>query len=489
MLARRIPLKHAVSRLLASAAAVLGVLAAAPGAEAQLVFDRLVLVPAHLTSGVGTVRLDGMGGFETTVRDENQEINLLDFANNPAGFGDDRDSWTIDLRYDHQEVTEGVQYSYGDDVKINTGSLLLGYHHPGNIGIGGAIDYAEVGARDITRSRDEFRVVGFSLTANKYFTKGLVLGARVTQTDEKQDAYSRQVYNISHSTALLRSGLGLGVTPVRGVTIGARGEIISNKVDGESRGTTHQDTFDWKRPGSLWAVHGLVDRGRLTGGVDYSRQDLEGREDVQISWSERFILNPTPDSYVAEAPTISEDRTNEVLRTRWRLQVVPRKISVSVATLNATEDYTIIANPNVLGSLPPGTLNTTNDVLIGGVSWITAGQRLLVAGEAKAASIEVDQADEYGSSKLKQEELALRIGGEYLIGETLAGRLGLIQARENYEVDGAKSDDYSTTYVTAGLGIIPDGAIWQLDISYGVIVDSDLATDSSRFSAYLKYLF
>ena len=89
----------------------------------------------------------------------------------------------------------------------------------------------------------------------------------------------------------------------------------------------------------------------------------------------------------------------------------------------------------------------------------------------------------------KREDLGFRLGGEYLLGESLAGRLGLVHSIQNFTVDGAKSEDFNGTYVAAGLGIIPDGGIWQLDLSYGVMVDSDLDTDNSRFSAYLKYLF
>ena len=33
-----------------------------------------------------------MGGFEISVADENLQINLNDYVQNPAGFGDDRNS-------------------------------------------------------------------------------------------------------------------------------------------------------------------------------------------------------------------------------------------------------------------------------------------------------------------------------------------------------------------------------------------------------------
>ena len=71
----------------------------AGAASAQLlVNERMFLQPTRVLFGPGTVRLDGMGGFEAAVSDENYELDAYDFSHNPAGLGDDRDSWSIDTR-------------------------------------------------------------------------------------------------------------------------------------------------------------------------------------------------------------------------------------------------------------------------------------------------------------------------------------------------------------------------------------------------------
>lgn len=457
--------------------------------RAQLVFERLALIPARVETGEGTVRLDGMGGFETAVADENHELNLLDFSRNPAGFGDDRDSWTVDLRFSHQELLERNANLSGNDIRLNSGAFMLGYHLPRKLGVGGKINFAEVQARDETLTRENYDVVGLSLVVSKYLFNWLAAGVEIIRDDEGEDVFSRKIYNISHQSSSLRGGAGIGLHFVRGVTLGARGQVISNQIDGESRSSTHTDTFDWKRPGVLGSVHGTVSRGRLHGAVDYTRQDLEGEESVELSWSERFIFNPIDVDYTAETTTFSEDRVDNEFRTRWRLEVVPHRVNVSFAYVSGDGEFTVVTNPNALGSLPAGTVTSSHSAAIGGASVVVLDHRLLLAGELKTSSSEVGFGDRDTSRLSKRDLFVVRGGGEYLLGENVVGRFGLNQSWESFTFDGAESEDFATTNVAVGLGLLPAGAIWQLDLAYDVNVSSDLDTDWSRFSAYLKYLF
>ena len=472
-------------------------------AQAQLVSERVSLVPAQVLIGRGTVRLDGMGGFEAAVRDENFEFNLLDFSQNPAGFGDDRDSWSIDLRYTHQELVERSDITAKNDLKINDGFFGLGFHDPGRGGVGARVDYSELSASDLTKDRNEYRVSGFALTVNKYFTKRLTLGIRFSSSGEDENLFSNRIYNISHKGTVTRGGIGLGMEVLPGLTLGARGDVIDNHVEGESRGSTYNDVFDWNRPGTLGSIHAIWNRGRLQGAVDYTRQDLEGEESVKISWSERFIFNPTNDEYIDELETLSEDRTDDQLKTRWRLDVVPRKISVALATVTGDQKFRVITNPNALGSLLPGNIESSNSAVIAGVSWTGVSQRLLLAGEFKVGSSEV--LDLLGDVPVKntRDETLIRFGGEYLVGERLVGRAGLTWSSEEFDrfiddiqVDGFLTDE-TTTVLSTGVGIVPAGGIIQLDMSYDVVVRSEitrgsvdlLGTDRSRFSMSMKYLF
>jgi hypothetical protein len=484
---------------------------------AQLIPETPSLFPMRLSSGTGTVRLDGLGGFEIAVADENNEINLWDYAANPAGYADDKDSWSIDVLYSHVEQTERDELlTEGRDNKLNSGTFGLGFHVPGNMGVGGLVDYAEAIGRDFTGQFNEFRVQGFSLTASKYLVEQITVGVSVVSTGLTRDTVSPQLYDISHDGTDLRGSLGFGLEPVEGVSFGARGDLISQTIDGESRSNVHNDLFDWSRPGHLWSIHGFVDRGRIRGVVDYTRQKLEGDESVEISWSERFVFNPTDNELTGSADTFSEERNDDQLSTRWQLDVVPRRLTVSGAAASTDSDFRVIANPNALGSLSTADVTRSGSAAAVGLSWITLQQRLLVAGEAKVASSDVEDfsavtesailSGEFPAIKNTLDELTFRAGAEYLLGETLAGRLGFVHRRSElqfFDYDVVKESfepekdaqgnpvvhEYNRSMLTVGVGLVPAGAIWQLDFAYDALIGSDLNSDQSRFSAALRYLF
>ncbi len=478
----------AVIVLTVTAAAV----AASSGAGAQeLIYERLYLLPAQVDLGTGTVRLDGMGGFEAAVPDGNYEIDLYDFSRNPAGFGDDRDSWSIDSRYSHKELAERDVRSTGDDIKINDGSLLIGYHHPGVMGVGGRIDYAKVQTLDLVDERNDFTVTGLALTGSRYFTDRLTLGLNLSRSSEDENTFSPSIYNISHNGIVTRAGLGAGYQVAEGVVVGARGEVFTTKLDGESRGPFHTDTFDWRRPGGTWSVHGFVNRGRLHAGADFSRQKLQGDESVHISWSQRFTYNPTNENVSMNRDTFTEDRVNKQFRGRARLDVIPGRLIAGAAVLSGSQDFAVLVNPNAIGSQVRQDVSAKNSALVGGVSWVGVESRLLLAAEAKVASSDVTSRNEGIDTKNSLDDKSFRVGGEYLLGETLVGRAGLIRSRikQDYEALPDRNGSFNTTTVATGIGVVPAGGIWQFDFAYDVDVQSDLNIDRSRFSAYVKYLF
>ncbi len=469
-----------------------GCLPAAGVRAESLVGERLFLLPTQVQFGAGTVRLDAMGGFQAVVPDENFELNLHDFSNNPAGYGDDRDSWSIDARYSHQEMVQHDLRTPGNNVKLNEGSVLIGYHSPLKMGLGGRIDYAKVGANNLARFHNDYNISGFDFVGNRYFTPKLSLGARIGVTSEDEGVLSPLVYNITHKGTVTHAGLGAGYRLVPGVILGVRGEIIGDNVDGLSSGPFHDDSFTWKRPGGLFAVQGFVDRGRLHAGADFTHQKLQGNERVRVSWSERFVFNPTLHTVDFTSDTFSEDRKDDQFKARGRLDVVPGRISVGAAVLSGSQTFKVVTNPNLLGSLPPQDVDATARTAVGGATLTGLHQRLMVAGEVQVSKSKVKQSiEDLGILTNKLDEVTLRAGGEYLLGETLVGRAGVQQLSQKYTY--ATSPDlngtYKSTILSAGIGLVPAGAIWQLDVAYDVNVKTDLNTDRSRFSAYVKYLF
>jgi len=463
---------------------------AVPADAQELVGERLSLLPAQVRFGPGTVRLDGMGGFETVVPDENLEINALDFGRNPAGFGDDRDSWTVELRYGHGEYAERDRRLRGNDVFMNEGSFRAGFYQPGNLGVGVQVDYAEVAARDFARTRNDFTIQGFEGVVSKYIARTISLGGEIRYDGETENTFSPSIYNINHDNTTLRGGLGVAWHPAAGVVLGTRGEVIASQVDGESTSGFHTDTFDWSRPGGLYSFHGFVNRGRLRGGVDVTGQELNGDESVRISWSERFVFNPTTENVSKVLDTFAENRTNTRVKTRWMFDVTP-SLGVSAAAQNATEDFEIVVNPNIIGSRDKANVEVSTSAYLGGVTWRSPSDRLLLAGELKVASSEVkDRAAETRSTNTL-DEVTGRLGGEYFLSEMVVARGGLVYANQDYSLE-TRPDlegSYATTRLATGLGIAPAGSIWRLDVSLDVDLSSDLDTKEKNFSAYIVHLF
>lgn len=485
---------RAAARRIVAALAALAVAGLPCIASAQLATERLSLLPAGVDLGPGTVRLDGMGGFETAVEDENLEISLWDYFGNPAGFANDRDAWNFELRYGHEEFAERDLRTERTDLKVNEGVFGGGFHRPGRIGAGVRFSYSEVDYNAIGGG-NSYQLTGISGAFNLFLSSRLSAGFTLGLDSETESPISSAVYNIEHDNRTLRTGLGAAYHIAPGVAVGGRAELFNRAFDGLSEGDFHTDTFEWSRPGQFGSLHAVVSRGRLEAAAGFSRESVEGEESVRISWSERFEFNPTPENVGLILDTFTEDRTVDEFRARVRVNLVPRRVSVSVATMASDQDFKVVVNPNILGSLPAQDVTTEESGLVGGGSARLFRDRLLVAAEAKSAETKVLQRGEDGLElENKLEESVLRFGGEYFLGESVLGRLGVVRENRSYStetVDGGTETawDFDTTRLTAGLGVVPSGGIWQLDLALDIKLGSDLEGRRTGFGAYVRHLF
>jgi len=475
-------------------AVAMGLSLAQPG-NAQLLLDRLVTgsIPAALE--LTSVRLEGMGGFQTAVKDENRQINLWDFSRNPAGFGDDRDSWSAEILYDHNESNNNNNYLRGDDLKQNEMGLQFGIHRPQRMGLGGFVNYSKAESQTFPDQGDDLELAGWGIMGNKYLARNVSLGLIFGMRGEKTDALSRDIYDISHDGSTIRGGGGLSWMAVKGLTFAGYAEYSSASRDGESRSGTHTDLFAWSRSGWIWSAEAYVDRGRVQGALDYRQSNQDGREEGDLSWSERFPFNPTDESHSETTVTFSEVLGDKEFRTRWNVDLVPRVVNLSAAYAWLSQDITVMTNPNRIGSLPATDTNASFNTIIVGGSWTTAARRLLLAGEFQAGSKEITETAT-GAVREKLDDQLLRVGGEYLIGEAFVGRLGAIQQNESYTGSPLGDRSFDTTFLTVGLGIVPEGGIWQLDLAYQPEIRSQVDPElpgvdrnRSRFSAFVRYLF
>jgi hypothetical protein len=238
-------------------------------------------------------------------------------------------------------------------------------------------------------------------------------------------------------------------------------------------------------------VHGAVNRGRLSLAVDRTEETREGEESVDVSWSERFAFNPTDDRYTTNERTISESRDETSFRTRFRLDVTG-DLGLSGAYLRSDQALEIVANPNFIGSRPPRDLEADFEAYLLGASYRLFRQRLLLAMEVSLQDQKIESVEADTLVTDTQEGWSVRVGGEAMLSEVLIGRAGLRHDAFDLELESfaAKgTTDTQSTAVAVGLGVVPSGGIWQFDVSYDVVVKSDVDTDRSRFGAYIRHLF
>ena len=463
------------------------------GALAQsLSAERLNGLPSRLNFGAGTVRLDGMGGFEASVADENLQINLNDFSLNPAGYGDDKESWIVELRYGHQELTERDPRTPGNDIFVNEGAFQGGYYRPGKFGAGAQINFADVNTRTANFGDDTnaFEIMAARFVANAYVLPSLTVGADFIFSGESEEVGTSSLYNINHEASTMRGALGVAWIPLEGITLGAKGQIISSSVEGTSSGDFHTDTFDWSRPGGQVSLHGFIDRSIVKLGVDYRREEINGDESVRISWSEKFIFNPGPESVTGTLNTFSEKRETDVFRARLMVDVTS-SLALSAATTIGSEAVDVKSNPNAIGSRVAHELSSDVTTFPGGASWKLLESRLLVAAEVKVSSSDSDLLFEEETFTGTLDATTFRLGGEYFLGEAIMGRLGLVLRNDDFvnSVEEDLNGSYATTKLAVGLGIVPKGGILRVDLALDTVLDSDLDNKETAVSGYIRQLF
>jgi hypothetical protein len=180
--------------------------------------------------------------------------------------------------------------------------------------------------------------------------------------------------------------------------------------------------------------------------------------------------------------------------------VIPGRLNVSAAFGKQDGDFKVITTPNTLGSLQKSDASTSASEFLAGGSYTFLEDRLMLAGEVKVRSSDFDNTGADGRISVSEDDLVLRLGGEFLVGEKLAARAGIVRGKEDLtttqwdENDVASSPPeqngtFNSWRLATGLGIIPWGAIWQLDLAYDITLNSDQQDDLSHFAAYIRYLF
>ncbi|MDZ4804327.1 MAG: hypothetical protein SGI90_05660 [Candidatus Eisenbacteria bacterium] len=484
-------------RLVASFSVVLCLATAGPSA-AGLLNERISREPFRIGFGPGQARLDGMG-LSIAAHDENNEINLFDFGDNPAGLLSDRDSWSVDARYSHQERFDRDPGSHGIEYLGDLWSLLVAFRNSGSRAVGVELDYLDTKLQTGAGNSYKYKQKQYRLLYNQMFGR-LAGGVEFRYQDELEDQTGGEdFYSIEHNAASLTGLLGLSYEFHQWASLSARGAIERTNIDGRASSDSYDDRFDWAQPAGSIEGQLFVHHPRLTGAVTYGLTQGAGEEKVNAAWSPLFIFNPGPYYVEFESKTFTEDNEINLLRTRWEYQVVPDVARLAASYSASGRDYKAISNPLVIGSRTERTVTDDQNQFGLGGSVTLLKARLLLGAEYGRVAYSLEDIDPLTGFTEDTTIGQFSVGGEYLAADNLALRTGLSFRSIDREdrVSPTPDVDYLTRrqggvseqLLSVGGGWVPRGGAVQVDAAFTTGIGSDYELKQKHVSLYARILF
>ena len=482
------------TRVLSLGVPVLLAAAAIPAARAEFLEERTTRNLVPIQYGVGTTRLDGMG-LRLAARDENNEINLLDYGDNPAGLLTDKDAWSVDVRLSHRERVERNPALSGFDFNGNTYSVLAGYRSSGIQAMAGGYDYVDSRIRQKDNSPTEYKDSQYRFLFNRMVRK-FSFGFEFRYGDESEDLINPgRIYFIEHTAKNYKGIVGLSYPIHEYVTVAGLGNLRRASITGEASSDAHLDTFDWSRPSGGLEGQLFVNHPRVQGGASIGKTKGAGEETVAIGWSPLFVFNPSNNFVRFDKRVFTEKRDQSTFRTRWDFELVPDFATLSGSFNNESSDGEIRNIPTVVGSRSAISESFDASELAVGAGLLMLDQRLFAGAELRRQEQTYEDKDPLTGYKQDLSINGFNFGFEYLVLENLATRAGFGvrsedrgDSRDPEETSGGTGSHGATT-ASFGLGLVPAGGILQLDAAYSADVSSGWDVDQNHFSLYARLLF
>ncbi len=484
------------------AVSLLALLLASTGALAQYtVFDSARL-GQPINPGLPQTRLLGMGGMNLVVEDENNQINLADFAGNLAGTAEDRDGWSLESwagRGTTEEATLAVHR--GDEV-----------HQRNRFSRG-------TGGFDVVYRKGRYRAIGVTTNFNRYLfsrrygDESKVRGPRVFAhynenlgplrlafgvgrwTDE-ESVRSSDVFDMGHASETWTYRFDAAY-PLLGMIVGARFQADDVLIEGKSRGPSgfHQDEYTWSRPSTTLSLSVLRSVASLDAGIRLVMTERSGGEEVHISWSDRFLDNPSDANFVVTVPTFREEESAMVMEGRTLLRL-GESVRLGAGAMYETFDSEVVEDlsSNFTGSRRAHDLEESRLRVGGGGLFILFGGRLSLGGETHYDASSQDVRLPMGGVSVDSRRVELRTGAELLLPSRFAIRGGYIRGARDENLDLPNSFYVADGY-SLGLGWTPRGGLFSIDGAFRALETRpdydgwpDKSTDRQEFMLSARFL-
>ena len=441
----------------------------APAAQAQYIAfeaDQLGLpFPTHDQ----IPRLQAMGGLQWVIPDENNELNLSDFGDNVAGVAADKDGWNLDTWYGQERHRSDFLFSQGGPLlaqsetvrqEVLNSEVVYRNGRGRAIGLSYQWDHQEIDRRLGNDSKTRGPRIG-GLWNERVWR--FDLGARVTTWSDDQSLKTSDVFDVSHGSQTFIYSFG-AITELAGLDLGTQLEINRTRIDGVSRDPSgfHQDDFRWERPSTRFRMSAALPPGSdLEAAVNVSFLRLRGSEEVKISWSDRFPLNPSQFLYTKKVPTFKEEED--------AVSIEGRALYWLAGELRATvfaryEDFSgnVVEAANFKGSRRQQDVEQSTVTFGGGLGTTLLNGKLQFGIEGQGRFTDTQTVLVRSSSDTSGRTLEGRAGVEWFPRANLALRAGYGRNAIDTDLDQPFTLQIGNI-VSAGIGYTPRGGMIRFD--------------------------
>jgi hypothetical protein len=415
-----------------------------------------------------SARLDGLAGMWVAVEDESREINMWDYGENVAGFLLDRDEWTGDFwlrvasrdrRLDGRSYSGSIGES-GVRVSFRSYERALGLE--GNLTAGDD-------SQGSSGEKHAFSGPRVAIVGNQSIGERIFLGAAFTHVNEDEKLTRANPLEAEHHTRRTDFHFGAFYYLMDLVDVGVTAQFARNRIEGVSEDGQHRDTFDWDRPVTRLGFQAILSgQDALKGGVYLRRTLLDGGEELEISWSREFFINPSGVDLTLTVPTLTEELKSMEYGTRWLYAPSPA-LALGVDASYEGGSYESEASPTFPAFVTTTDLDFTATGLGVGAS-VSPVEDLMVAGQFDVSTREIDSVVLASGQNETSSDAAARAGAEYFVRPYLALRGGLAFHLLKYDLkflSERESRDWRSLAWAAGVGWAPRGGFLLLDFALG----------------------
>lgn len=455
-------------------------------AEAQVSSLFLEEWDLHFGFSRTSARIAAMGDAYVAIEDESSEIGMWDYGRNVAGFLDDRDAWTGDFwgaASNRNRRTFGLPSS-GENSEGGVQISFRSYQRALGLEFNLTRSSFEQGA-GIAFERHKFGGPAVTAVGNQTLGDKIVLGAAYTIINEEDEVTAPNALSIAHNSERRNYSFGLLYYLTDDLALGGNLLLSKNPIEGISENALHRDVYEWDRPATEFGVQAIYGgRGALQGGAYLSRHLVDGGEMVDVSWAREFLFNPSGIDLSLRVPVLNEEFKEIETGTRWFYKLGGAQLGAAVQYNDGS--YDVDADPTWSSFL-----TSTNDDFTDTRITLGAGfrphSRLLVAGQLSSRTRETQSIIFDSAVTETLDRGAVHVGAEYFWVSNLILRGGYVIGSDTEETarrasgsrpGSSAKNEFDRNVISGGLGWIPRGGVFQLDLSIA-LTDGEATAPSS----------